>query len=386
MKRSATIAGVLIRRCLRDPALAAMLVVIPIAGALVFGLADQRANDSLPIGVVHTGDDRLAADLVGQMRDAPELRVRDYADPEALAHAVRRGDIYAGVVVPDDYGARAARGAATDLLLIGDEKQSTFVASDEAVLLIVDRERQAVAQAVRIAGARRESVADALPAARATLNSTPVHTERRTADKLTSATGLGRSVAGMLVFFVFALAMGYATLLVGDRQRGVLARATTTHATVSEIIAGEVGGRTAISLSQGLLIVAISAVFLRVHWGNPVAVIAIVVLFSIVSSSVAVVLGCRLGGSQERLVWLTDGLMALLGVLGGCFFSLQLLPAWVRGLGHAAPHAWAVDAFDRVIATNAGVEAIVVPLLVLAAFAALSFVVAVVQLRRSLGA
>lgn len=382
--RTRAIMGVLVLRCLRDPGMVAMLVLVPLVAALVFGLADQRANDSLPVGLVRTDSGALAGGLVGQIRGERELRVRSFSSVDDLKRALRQGDVYAGVVVPNDYDRRSTARLPTRLEIVGDRSQSTFVAAHAALALVVDRENQTLGVARALASERQTSVAAMMADARRVVAATPVRVARRTADSLTSATGLGRSVPGMLVFFVFAISMGYALTLFDDRRRGVLTRAATTRATDTEIIGGEIAGRCAISVVQAVLIVAVSAFVLGVRWGDPLGVAAVILLFSMVSACAAVIVGCGLAGTLEQGVWLTDGLMALLGVLGGCFFSLRLVPAWVRTVAHVSPHAWAVDAFDRLVATNGGVVAIAPTLVVLAGFAIVLFALAVRQLRRAL--
>jgi ABC-2 type transport system permease protein len=383
-RRTWTSASGLIRRVMRDPGMVVMLVLVPIVGALVFGLADQRANDALLIGVVRPNGP-IASDLVAQLGHEPEVFVRTYSSADRLQRAVRRGDVQAGLIVPSAYDAQVGTTTAPQLSLVGDSRESTFVGAQAIVLIVADREAL-VASYARRHPAAQSSLAARLPAARAALGATAVASTKETAHGLTSVSGLRRSVAGMLVFFVFAVSMGYATLLVGDRRRGMITRAAMTHATEREIVAGEIGGRFLISAAQGLAIVVISALLLGVRWGDPLGVACVVVLFAIASASIAVVVGCYLGGSREQAVFVTDGLMAVLGVPGGCFFALTLLPAWVRMVGHLAPHAWAVDAFNDLLGTNRGVSAIWTELAVLALFAALSFWAGARQLRRSLGA
>jgi ABC-2 type transport system permease protein len=73
-----------------------------------------------------------------------------------------------------------------------------------------------------------------------------------------------------------------------------------------------------------------------------------------------------------------------LGMLGGCMWPLAVVPEPMRVVGHLFPHAWAMDAFVDLIAKDAGLAGIAVPLAVLAAFAAVLLTLAVWRLRRTL--
>ena len=72
------------------------------------------------------------------------------------------------------------------------------------------------------------------------------------------------------------------------------------------------------------------------------------------------------------------------GMLDGCMWPLEIVPAGVRAAGHLTPHAWAVDAWVTLLSRGGGVGDILVELAVLAGFAVLLLGTATLRLRRSL--
>jgi len=72
-----------------------------------------------------------------------------------------------------------------------------------------------------------------------------------------------------------------------------------------------------------------------------------------------------------------------LGMLGGCMWPLVIVPPIMRALGHATPHAWAMDGFIALIANGAHVADIVGKLLALVVFAGLLLVAGIWSLRRT---
>ena len=58
-----------------------------------------------------------------------------------------------------------------------------------------------------------------------------------------------------------------------------------------------------------------------------------------------------------------------LAALGGCWWPLEVVPGWMRNVGHVSPAAWALDGFHSLISYGAGWEAILVPCLVLLGYA-----------------
>jgi ABC-2 type transport system permease protein len=74
----------------------------------------------------------------------------------------------------------------------------------------------------------------------------------------------------------------------------------------------------------------------------------------------------------------------LLGALGGAMVPLELFGEPMASLARLTPHAWAIDALRGLAFEGAGVVEILVPLLVLAAFAAALVLLGVWGLRRTL--
>jgi ABC-2 type transport system permease protein len=71
-------------------------------------------------------------------------------------------------------------------------------------------------------------------------------------------------------------------------------------------------------------------------------------------------------------------------MLGGCMWPLEIVPDAVRTVGHATPHAWAVDAWITLLSRAGGIADIGTELAVLAGFALGMLVLASTLLQRRL--
>ena len=72
------------------------------------------------------------------------------------------------------------------------------------------------------------------------------------------------------------------------------------------------------------------------------------------------------------------------GMLGGCMWPLAIVSPLMREIGHATPHAWAVDAWTALLSRGRTVATILPELAVLAGFAAAFLVLAAWRLRQTL--
>lgn len=142
-------------------------------------------------------------------------------------------------------------------------------------------------------------------------------------------------------------------------------------------------GRFAIALVQALIIILGSLLFFGVHWGNPLGTAAVVIAFCLVSTGVAALLGSLFSSGQQA------GPAALLlglglAVLGGSMAPLEIFPKTARAIAHVTPHAWANDAFSKLLKHGGHLMTVLPQVGVLLAFAAIALAVATWQLRRSL--
>ncbi len=65
-----------------------------------------------------------------------------------------------------------------------------------------------------------------------------------------------------------------------------------------------------------------------------------------------------------------------LAPLGGAWWPLDIVPGWMRVVGHVSPIAWAMDAYNALIFRDAGTQGgVVLPVLVLLGMAALFFAI-----------
>jgi ABC-2 type transport system permease protein len=74
----------------------------------------------------------------------------------------------------------------------------------------------------------------------------------------------------------------------------------------------------------------------------------------------------------------------VLGMLAGCMWPLEIVPAPMAVVGHFTPHAWAVDAFVQLMGAGATLPDVLAEVGILLAFAAAILAVAVWRLRRSI--
>jgi len=120
-----------------------------------------------------------------------------------------------------------------------------------------------------------------------------------------------------------------------------------------------------------------------VDWGNPLGTAFVVVSFCLVGTAAAVLLGSLFASEQQA------GPVALLlglglAALGGSMAPLEVFPKTARRIAHLTPHAWASDAFSKLLRHGGDLVAVLPQVGVLLAFATVALTIATWRLRRAL--
>jgi ABC-2 type transport system permease protein len=366
-----TIATVNVRRLLRDRTNLFFVFVLPIVLIVVLGTM-YGGRVAPRMGIVAVDSGALGTELVDAIRDGGvKLELKEPATVEELRARVEDGTLEIGVIVPPGYDATLRGGGVADVVILGQQR-SAVSALGEAVDAAIAGQA-AVVQAARLAASREGISFDAaLATARSVqgeMAGVTVAVERIGEGIFPAATGaFAPGAQNQLVLFMFLTSMTAATQLILTRQLGVSRRMVAAPVRVGTILVGETLGRFGVAMVQGLFIVLLSAVAFGVSWGDPLAAGIIVVLFALVGTGAAMVVGV-FGNNPDQAGAL--GIMAgmLLGALGGAMVPLEIFPEPARTIAYLTPHAWAIQGLREVALRDGTIVDVLPELAVLVLFA-----------------
>jgi ABC-2 type transport system permease protein len=383
--RVLAIAGVNVRRMLRDRSSFFFVFVLPLVLVLMLGAVFGGATASR-LGVVAPSTS-LAGSLVAQIENEPSIEVIRYDSEKAMVLAVERGELEAGLEIPANFDEMSQ-----------DKVELGFVATnlqEQIELRSVVEEAVAGQNAVlRAAGFTVEQGVSTYD--QALSNAQSERSKVEGIDVVTSSVGKPYSFTlggqfdlgaqSQLVLFIFLTSLTASAALIESRTLGVSLRMLATPTPMRTILVGETLGRFGVAVVQGLFIILGTWIIFGVNWGNPVATGSLLVIFSLVSAGAAMVMG-----SVFRNVAQASGVGVLLGLglgaLGGCMVPLQVLELFAPTMytvAHITPHAWALQAFAEIVQSQEGLVAILPNLGILLAYAVALLAIATWLLRRSL--
>jgi ABC-2 type transport system permease protein len=382
MRQVVVIAGVELRRFLRDRSNIFFVFIFPLLLVLVLG--SQFSGGSEGRLAVAGPDGDLKDRVVTALEDDGVVVTEGSRD--AVREQVARGRADAGLVVTDAAAARFSEGAAIDLQVIPGAQQGSVVVVQRLRTVAEElRSEQARREVLLEAGVPADEAARALGRAEAAVRPATMRVQD-TGELAQEFRGLGRfdlQAVGETLLFVFLISLAGSATLIQGRRLGVVRRTLAAPVSTLQAVGGQALGRFAIAGFQGGYIMLATALLFDVDWGTLWLSLLILAVFSAVAAGAAMVLGSLID-NEGTASGVGVGVGLVTAALGGCMLPLELFPDTLRTVAHVTPHAWAYEAFADVQRHGAGLLDVLPQLGVLTAMAAALLTVGAWTLRRSL--
>jgi ABC-2 type transport system permease protein len=386
--KALAIAGVSLRRMLRDRSALFFTILLPFFIILIVGSATKQfATNEVPVALRVGGSGAHTADLVRTLDHTAGLKITRVDDADAMRKALRRGLYAAGIVIPADYDARITAGRPVDVSFLSDQTRPQ-TAVRAAVAAAVAKEGAIVQAADFAAQQSHQPIDKSFAQARTTARIVPsvgvvTETKGTASKKRFVMTGFEYTAPAQLVLFVFITTLASAGIIIANRQQGITRRMYGTPTNARTIVLGETIARFAQAAFQALFVVIVGMLIFGVNFGNPIAAVVLISMFVLVATSVGLLAG-TVFRTPEQAGSIGPPVGIAVGMLAGCMWPRFLMPLPMQRLGQLFPQSWAMDAFIKLIARGGGLRAIAPELAILAAYVIVLFPIATWRLRRSI--
>ena len=381
--KSLTIAAMNLRRFMRERANIFFVFIFPMLLILVLGSVFGGGFDTR-LGVVALGSGELTSATVESLEARDEFVVRRRDDRDAVIRAVERGELEAALIIPAGYddAVRTGGGVEIDFVARPGQQASNLRRTIEAVLA----DRMALPRVAAFVAAEGAGTFDAALARAEAAQAGGVEVTTTVSGEPIVFDQFGQFDLGaqqQLVLFMFLTSLAGSAALIQTRRIGVARRMFATPTPVRSILLGEGLGRFGVALVQGVFIMVGTLLMFGVRWGDPLSAIVILLVFGLVGSGAAMLMGALFHNDQQAApvgVFLGLGTAAL----GGCMMPLQVMELFapaVWTVAHVTPHAWALEAFEDLVLNGAGLGDVLPFIGILLAYAAAFYALAIWRLR-----
>jgi ABC-type multidrug transport system permease subunit len=194
----------------------------------------------------------------------------------------------------------------------------------------------------------------------------------------TSVTGAARqlntfdqNVPGFSVtFLLLGVLLGVSLGLLDERDWGTLERLRATPTPLGAVLGAKLVARFAVGLGQMMLLFAVGRLAFGVSLGPQPWALALPTLGIVAAGTAFGLVVAAVTHSREAVLPVGSIAILTMAAMGGCWWPIDLEPAWMRRLALAFPTTWAMDAFNDLMIRRQGVAAVIPATAVLFAFAA----------------
>lgn len=386
MRAAFEIARVNLLRVFRDRTNLFFVFLLPLIIIIALGAAFGDVGISR-LGVVRADAGALGDELVAILEAGDiEVDVRERDSLEQLEQGVEDGLLEFGLLIPPGYDEALRAGEPVELTVVS-KPESAFAALGQSIETAVAEQSARVGAATIAADFAEVDFEAALETATTVQGTLEGITVEETTLGEATFPSIGNPFAlgaqSQTVLFMFLTSMTAATQLVLTRQLGVSRRMLASPTPVRSILLGELGGRFAVAMMQGLFIVIASSLLFGVSWGDLAGAAAVIIAFALVGTGAAMLVGVfARNPDQAGSIGVVAGM--ILGALGGAMVPGELFQEPISTISQFTPHYWAIDAFRELVFFDAGVADIATQLAVLALFALVLVGAGTYGLRRTL--
>lgn len=386
---------------------------VPIAiasffGSIFGGSGSQSGEPArIPVAIVDQDGSAVSKAIVDGMQKDAGLRTSTLSAADARG-GVQKGDLAVAVVIPSGFGDAAgraflARGVRPDVEMLFDPSRTAEASMVRGMLtghvmeavgqqmfggtqgqaLVDDTLKQLDASGMPVE--QRETLRTLLQSAQrlnqsdagasgAPMMGVPYEvTQTAVVAGGVNAqyNGYAHSFAGMGIQFLLFAAIDLGMGILLERQLGIWKRLRSAPLSRLTLLGARAASGTVIALLTLLVSFTFAMVVfgVRIH-GSVVGFAAIAVACSLMAATFGLLIAA-IGGTPAATRGVAIFAVLIMVMLGGAWVPSFIFPAWLQQLTVVIPARWAVDGLDAMTWRGLGIEAAIVPTLVLLGFAVL---------------
>jgi ABC-2 type transport system permease protein len=192
--------------------------------------------------------------------------------------------------------------------------------------------------------------------------------------------GFGQSIPGIASMFVVIFVLTSMITLPQERKNWTLQRLATMPVSRPQVLGGKILMFFLLGMIQFLAMFAVGRI-MGLNLGNDLpALLAVMVSLTLCATALAFAMGTFVRTEMQGAA-LVNLLGLTLAPLGGAWWPLEIVPEFMRTVGHISPIAWAMDAFHTLLYNQGTFADILLPVGVLLAMAVVFFAVAIARFR-----
>lgn len=335
-------------------------IFLPLLGVLLSMLIYSGAGtSSLNVGVADNDKSALSADLKGVLQGREGFRVLDVSE-DAINKELLESRLDAAIVIPAGFGGSVYDGKVKKIDVVSLKGQSTTAWLEQALNAHIDSLSRLSA-----ASDGDNALFDNMYALQKTdfIKMNVV----KLADKVTSK-NMTITAIGLLIMFMMLGTSFTSMLILKEKRNRTYHRICSAPVNAWSYILANALTSLIITIIQILIIQLAMKYVFHVDTGvGDAEMFVILLMFGLVAIGIGLVV-TAFSGSSYMASTLSSLIMTPTCMLGGCFWSVGMMPVFMQKLSYFMPQRWAIEALEKLQAGD-GISGVYLNIFVLFAFA-----------------
>lgn len=351
----------------RDRLTLGLLIGIPVVQLLMFGYAIQTDVRHIPTIVLDESRTPASRDLIAAFENTGSFRILGHVDGRpALDAAIASGRAQAGIIVPESYPRRLARGLTATAQVIVDASDPL---SSQSALAAAGGLGQARSLAILTNGGQREIPVE-------------IRVRPRYNPGLRSPNYIVPGLVGVILTLTLVLITAIA--IVRERERGTLEQLIVTPVSRTEFMLGKIVPYVGVGIVQMTAVLTLGRFVFDVPLtGSLLLLYAISLVFVIASLSFGLFISTLVWTQQQAMQVSFFFVMPNI-LLSGFMFPREAMPVLFQWIGALLPLTHYLEVLRGILLKGVGLEALWPQTLALAGFAVGLITLAVKRFHKTL--
>lgn len=162
--------------------------------------------------------------------------------------------------------------------------------------------------------------------------------------------GYAQTIPGTMVMFTMLVLLTSGSIrLVVEREQGLLRRLASTPITRASLVAGKWAGKLALGLIQIVFALVAGTFVFGLDWGGALPMVGVVLAaWAAFNASLGFLMG-NLARTPAQMSGIGVVGTMVLAALGGCWWPIEITPAWMQQLALGLPTGWTMDAMHKLV-------------------------------------
>lgn len=346
------------------------LILFPIASILLSMSIYGSNSGTIRIGICDKDKSSLSRDLGGYLGSIEKFKVNKISDDE-IKDEVLNGDTDCVVIIPKGFYDGVLNGAAKNIDVVSIKGETVTVWVKNYINMYM-RNLTDIGKASVGNKEKFNKINTGFKESRLSVENIKVKDEH-------SSKRITTEVVGFLIMFMFIGATNTTNFILKEKRDRTYHRICSTPVSSRQYILGNFLSNILILLIQVIAVLAVMTKVMRIETFVPFGwMVLILMCFGVVAISIGMII-VAFSHSTYMAVNLSTIIITPTCMLGGCFWSISVMPESIQKLADFMPQRWAIGAvtsFQSGQRTGAFVD-----IFILLAFSAAFFLIAIYKMK-----